>query len=362
MSKLISERENNFDLIRLFASLQVVVFHLLKQYEIHIDNYLISIFILLLKQFPGVPIFFTISGFLVYQSFEKNAKKPFAYFRNRFLRLYPGLWIMVLLMALFILVEAIISEHSIDTKSFFIWLFCQLSFFQFYTPENLYFWGTGVPNSSLWTIVTEVQFYLIVPLLFYFSRISKKLIIIICLFFILIHLFISNTDNYYNNNIFDFISVSILNYFYYFLFGTILYLYRFYLNKFWNGKCILWFLCYVSFNYFLASYISISAFKTIGSIIEHLLLSFTVLSFVYSSRNLSDRLLKGNDISYGIYIYHMIVVNIFVERGFLHRTDIFFFTLLLSILLGFVSWRFIEKPALKFKNVTFPFNLNFKKS
>ena len=180
MSKLISERENNFDLIRLFASLQVVVFHLLKQYEIHFDNYLIRIFILLLKQFPGVPIFFTISGFLVYQSFEKNTKKPFTYFRNRFLRLYPGLWVMVLLMSFFILVEAIISEHSIVTKSFFIWLFCQLSFFQFYTPENLNFWGTGVPNSSLWTIVTEVQFYLIVPLLFYFSRMSKKIITIFC--------------------------------------------------------------------------------------------------------------------------------------------------------------------------------------
>jgi peptidoglycan/LPS O-acetylase OafA/YrhL len=361
MNKLTSERDNNFDLIRLFASLQVVVFHMLKQYKIQFDDNLVNIIILLLKQFPGVPIFFTISGFLVYQSFERNAEKPFDYFKNRFLRLYPGLWVMVIFMTFIILLEATISRHSISTNNILIWLFCQFSFFQFYTPEYLSFWGTGVPNSSLWTIVTEVQFYLVVPLLFYFARISKKFIIIICVCFIFIHQFILMADNH-NSNIYHFISVSILNYLYYFLFGTIFYLYRFSLNKLWSGKCIVWFLCYISFNYFLASYVPTSTFKTIGSIMEHLLLSFTVLSFVYSNRHLSDRLLKGNDISYGIYIYHMIFVNIFVHNGFLHRTDILFFTILLSILIGFVSWRFIEKPALKYKNVFSSFNLNFKRS
>lgn len=359
MHKVINGRENNFDLIRLFAALQVVIFHSIKHYDIQFNQRWIIAIIDLMKLFPGVPIFFTISGFLVYQSFERNAQTPSRYFKNRFLRLYPGLWMMVLVMAVVILIEAYIAGNAISMKSFLIWLFCELSFFQFYTPDSLRFWGVGAPNGSLWTIVTEIQFYIIVPLLFNIARISRKLIPVIFIGFVFVHLSINQENQSNNSNLYKLISISIANYLYYFLIGTIFYLYRSELIKLWTGKWLGWLIVYIGFNYLLGKYVLEPEFRTFGNIIAHILLSFSVLSFVFSRKHLSELLLKGNDISYGIYIYHMIVVNIFVQRGLLHRVDIFFLTLLLVIITAFMSWRFIEKPALKLKSIASPFLLKF---
>ena len=54
---------NNFDLIRLFAATQVAISHISSHLEIAIPG------LSFLSYFPGVPIFFFISGYLIYQSF-----------------------------------------------------------------------------------------------------------------------------------------------------------------------------------------------------------------------------------------------------------------------------------------------------
>jgi len=47
-----------------------------------------------------------------------------------------------------------------------------------------------------------------------------------------------------------------------------------------------------------------------------------VISFAMTCPSTSDRLLDGNDFSYGVYIYHMLVVNTLVELGWLQQADI----------------------------------------
>src|SRR5664280_2408641 len=79
-------RPNNFDLIRIFAALQVVMTHVSGHLQFPDAKYLY-----LLSLFPGVPIFFVTSGYLVSGSFERSGGLR-TYFRNRFLRIYPGLW------------------------------------------------------------------------------------------------------------------------------------------------------------------------------------------------------------------------------------------------------------------------------
>lgn len=343
-------RENNFDIVRLFAALQVVVFHAIKHYEISFSSTWTNTLIDALKLFPGVPVFFMISGFLVYQSGERNTGKPKKYFMNRFLRLFPGLWAMVIIMAIVILIEAAITGYSIQLKNFVTWFFCEFSFLQFYTPDNLRFWGVGAPNGSLWTISTEIQFYLLVPLLVYIAGRSKKLIAALFVIFIFVHLQMNRYDGENGSIIFKLLSFSIINYLYYFLMGTLLYLYRNQLINLWSGKWLWWLILYLAYNYMLNRYVSCHILQVAGAVVGHILLSFAVLSFVFSMRHLSESVLKENDISYGIYIYHMIVVNVFVQHGLIHRLDIFFLTIVIVILLAYLSWRFVEKPALKLKN------------
>src|SRR5579863_3316686 len=78
---------NNFDLIRLAAALQVAGTHTLPYFVPESRSWYPLRFI---ELFPGVPVFFFVSGFLISKSFENNSNLA-EYARNRALRIYPGL-------------------------------------------------------------------------------------------------------------------------------------------------------------------------------------------------------------------------------------------------------------------------------
>ena len=82
-------RINNFDLIRLFAAFQVVLHHSNTHFGLTKEN---CLFLKLTAAFPGVPIFFFISGYLISRSYEQTYSVR-AYVKSRFLRIYPALWV-----------------------------------------------------------------------------------------------------------------------------------------------------------------------------------------------------------------------------------------------------------------------------
>lgn len=98
--------------------------------------------------FPGVPIFFAISGFLISASWERSNSLR-KYFKNRFLRIYPALWFCFFLS---VFVTSLTYEFKIFTFDFFKWTLAQLTIGQFYNPDFFRDYGVGVVNGSLWTI------------------------------------------------------------------------------------------------------------------------------------------------------------------------------------------------------------------
>jgi len=60
---------NNFDLLRLYAASQVALHHALRHLQVEHADWLI---IKITRLFPGVPIFFFISGLLISRSFENS--------------------------------------------------------------------------------------------------------------------------------------------------------------------------------------------------------------------------------------------------------------------------------------------------
>ncbi len=82
-------RVNNFDLIRLLAALQVVIHH--ASGSLKPTGVLAHSVAAALDRFPGVPIFFITSRFLISKSYE-NSHSLREYCRNRCLRIYPALW------------------------------------------------------------------------------------------------------------------------------------------------------------------------------------------------------------------------------------------------------------------------------
>ena len=114
-------RRNNFDLIRLAAAAQVMLVHLSDNLFRH-ENAVIH----LLRVFPGVPIFFLISGFLISASWERNSDWR-VYARSRFLRIMPGYWAVFLFS-----LAAIVFGSGIDLlahlRDLILWIAAQLAF------------------------------------------------------------------------------------------------------------------------------------------------------------------------------------------------------------------------------------------
>lgn len=343
-------RPNNFDLVRLLAAAQVVIIHCAH----HLDVPLLkqSQFLDWLAYFPGVPVFFVISGFLVSTSYERS-KSEADYWIKRCLRIFPGLWVCFLVAALSVAVIAP-SVYSNSTPSqLFAWIVAQLTVFQFYNPPFLNSYGVGVLNGSLWTIPVELQFYLGLPVIYYCLRIrelgsDRRILLAIGAFALIAQCFYRLPDSYHNSIIFKLFNASMVPHFWLFLCGLLIQR---------RVESIRW-LFQDKFVYWLAFHllaVGIARQFQIGSGYNQTfpLLCVTVsgvaISGAFSFRSLSDNTLAGNDVSYGFYIYHMITVNGLIALGIVGSYTSFFLAVAIALMLAYLSWRFVEKPCLRLK-------------
>jgi peptidoglycan/LPS O-acetylase OafA/YrhL len=354
--KMQPPKVNNFDLLRLLAALQVVFNHATSHLQIAYSGFG-SILLAPIDFFPGVPVFFTISGFLISWSYERHIGDVRKFYRNRIARIFPALWVCTLITVLAFLAFHIIRPAQFFSVPIMLWLIGQVSVFQFYTPSVLRSFGVGTPNGSLWTIAVELQFYLIVPLLGYCvlkpikDRVIYAWIAVLIASSILSYVFAHSLRAESMPS--KLMGVFLLPYLYNFIFGVVVY-------KKWNRlKGMLcnrggyWLTFYLLFSLLFSYYLHLytpSYWPNIFGFIANLLLSLTTISLAYTFPSLSERLLRGNDFSYGIYIYHMLVVNILVQLGYtvdhLYLAVAFAGTLVLAM----ASWFFVERPALRWKS------------
>jgi len=350
-NKSIFSKVNNFNIIRLLAAFQVVVFHTIHHLDIQAE-WILGLNNSFLKYFPGVPIFFFISGFLIFWSFQRNSTDINKFFKNRVLRIFPALWVCLLITIFLIFLASENFNLLITDKQFYIWLIGQLSFFQFYTPEILRFWGVGTPNGSLWTIVVELQFYLLIPVLSYFINRRKPYIFIILILSVLANIYIGSLNS--EIIIRKLGAVFVFPYLYYFIFGVLTFIYWDYIVPFVQNKFLLWLLFYVLWNFYFDVFLEIETYSywvdsPINLLSDILLLGFT-FSAATSYNTLSAKLLKGVDISYGVYIYHMLIINLFITYGLVGNSYYLLIVLVLVTLISYLSWILIEKPFLNMKN------------
>ena len=123
----------------------------------------------------GVYIFFSISGYLVAKSWERD-QDVFRFLARRALRIFPGLWVCLLLTA-FIL-GPLASHLTLRDYLSHPHLIAYLSNFYLYISYVLpgVFSGNTYPNAvngSLWSLPVEVMLYVMVAVFGWFSRILK---------------------------------------------------------------------------------------------------------------------------------------------------------------------------------------------
>ncbi|MCF0062670.1 acyltransferase [Dyadobacter chenwenxiniae] len=332
-----SFRVNNFDLIRIFAAIQVLIFHAFDHLQIPRPDWATP-----LLYFPGVPIFYTISGYLISASFERSSDLRH-YFRNRFLRIFPGLWGCLILT----IGVASFFGFSFFSKQALIWLLSQMGGV-IYTPEFLSGFGFGSYNGSLWTICVEMQFYFVLPIVYFIGKKIKHLNYLIfgAFFVFLIFAFTAKiyfpgigTDN--ELRLEKLLRYSYFPHFYLFLAGVVMQRLQIYKSNWIYGKGLYWVVGFILLK-ILFPILS----TPVLSIFSLLYLSVCTISVAYSNVGLSKKVLKGNDISYGVYIYHGLILNVLVSMGLVGNLNYLWVVILGACILGYLSWVFVEKPFL----------------
>lgn len=327
-------RYNNLELIRLFLALQVLV--------VHVFYHILDIHLSFLEFFPGVPAFFFLSGFLIYGSYQ-TTNDLFKYFRNRFLRLFPALFVVCTISSLWIYFYRY-NMGFLDNDFIFSWTLLQISIGQAYNPPELRDFGVGVINGSLWTITVEIIFYFMVPFISYFIkkfRFSLFFITFLSFIFYSYSEYFLSFDLFLGRTLYDFLKLTPLYWGWMFFLGIYFYIYFEYLEKY--------------FKYFIFAFIPLFLllsfgvdgpfFNSTGNQLGLFYFIFYVMIIIFIAFKLKPMNINC-DLSYSVYIIHMPLVNVFMVYNINNVFLLFFIVFLFSLF----SWFYIEKPSLKLKD------------
>lgn len=148
---------NNFDILRLILAILVFFAHwnILTSQDISNPLFHLSGF--------AVDMFFIVSGFLIFWSFDADQNKKHFYIK-RFFRIFPLYAFLIILQTLFFI--GFSDGNALEIIKYFI---VNIFFLNFLSPavgSTLSGLEVNAINGSLWTLKNEVVFYALVPLIF----------------------------------------------------------------------------------------------------------------------------------------------------------------------------------------------------
>jgi peptidoglycan/LPS O-acetylase OafA/YrhL len=328
---------NNFDLLRIAAALQVVLVHGLVHLKIARPAWWPIV-----EAFPGVPIFFAISGFLISAAFERSSSLA-SYTRNRLLRILPGLWCCALITT----VVAAAFGFRMLQPAVLAWLPAQFAGL-IYTPQFLKSFGFGSYNGSLWTIPIELQFYAALPVLYWLggaraAQRARFLAACAVVFTIVGLLFALSTaplaEGQAEPALRKLFRYSFGPHIYLFLAGVLLQRWQLQGSRWIAGKGLYWLATYLLFHFALP-------YNALTYIAGTLLMAVATVSLAYTAPALAQRLLRGQDISYGAYIYHGLLINVLLQLGYVGQPLLMPILVALTCAAAYASWRLVERPFL----------------
>jgi peptidoglycan/LPS O-acetylase OafA/YrhL len=336
---------NNFDFIRLVAAFSVWYVHC----SIFCSAGAFGSLIPILSR-GAVFAFFTVSGYFVTASFVNHQQRLLPYVRNRFLRIFPALCVVILL-STFVMGPQVTTLHlrkyfhSLETWHYLKGL---LIFPMQYTlpgvfKDNLI---SSAINSPLWSLRYEVGCYIGVAVLGYFRVLHARMLLLIFTAFYLLSLY--NYLGYLNwVTVVPFLSMPQLPlnstlslavaFCPAFVGGAIMYLARDKIPV--KGVYALAGLVLMALSYWLWGECLI---YQVGFIYGVIYLGFAKIPLHHFT--------KYGDFSYGMYIYAWPIQQIFLQYnkhvGFLTFLAV---TSVIAFLCAVLSWFYVEKPALSYK-------------
>jgi len=328
-------KENCLNTFRLLAALQVLWGHIL--WHLQIER--IPIIGDLIEFFIGVPVFFTLSGFLIWQSIGQS--KSFGeYAKKRFWRIYPELWLAVVVE---IVVLLLLYHEPINYPQLGLFTFGQATIFQFWTPDCLRGYGCGCPNGALWTITVLIQFYFCAYFLHIWLRKGRLLTWRVV---VLVSILIGWGSPYIRSFLPDIVSklygVSLIPYLWMFMLAAFASEKKDKVLPFLKRYWWIFIALLVLKRYVLQWDVLISSY----ALFDTTMLFAGIVGFAYAVPQLNIR----TDISYGIYIYHMTVVNALIALGLTGQSWTLWCVIGVTCILAWISTVTIGRFSLRMKN------------
>jgi peptidoglycan/LPS O-acetylase OafA/YrhL len=227
---------------------------------------------------------------------------------------------------------------------------------QFYNPDFMRHYGLGVLNGSTWTITVELQFCVLVPLMYgmlRWKRISRRRFNLILrgliLGFMIVNLAYIHAPAFQSRPLwYKLAGVSFAPWFYMFLTGVLFQRNFEEIRRWLGGRLIA-----VRAGYFA---LGLAASGLLGwgfgnSLNPVLFIALGLLTFTaaFSANTMSDKILHRNDLSCGVYIYHAPVINFLLATGVGAAWFGFPLAIAATLVLSYASWRLVEKPSLNLK-------------
>jgi len=334
---LAETRNNNFDFLRLIAAFMVLYSH---QYPLMGNESPYLVFLAnnwgLSLGSLGVAIFFVISGYLVTQSWERDAH-PVRYIVKRFLRVWPGLAVATLLAAFIIgplASKLTLHEYFHDPRT---WNYLRALYLKIIFPLPGVFEDNPFPNAvngSLWTVRIEFRWYLYLLALGIMTLAVKpdwrRSVFLVAIVTLAIYYFCYGAQTRSDRS-------WTMDYGLYFCVGALMCLYR---DK-WK-----------SMYWWLAITAGVAAYCLGQTILSALMIIAPTMIVIGTSKTpiIKDAGRFG-DLSYGIYIYAFMIQQtvVWYFGDVLSFPSQLILVVVITLVCAFFSWHLIEKPALSLK-------------
>lgn len=338
--------KNSFNAIRLLAALQVAYVHTIAWLKLSPTwgyEWIV--------QFPGVPVFFAVSGYLVFDSLLRlRSLERFAI--HRAARIYPALAVNIVILeaALYFMgqIELTRSLSGVWACLFLLGYILTAS----YNIASLWVGSGGgtvsfdgffqiYPSGVLWTLTVELTFYIAVPIAALMKeRVARSVLIVAA------SAASFAFQQYLGPDARLTVTITVAPYFWIFGIGMLFRLWPLPARRSIPTILILllvFLLCATLRNLAQIEWKSApSAYDTL----QTALLCSLVLC-IGLSPILKSKILAANDASYGIYLYHMLIVSALMNIPEASRSSWLILVVASgAIVLGLCSWHLIERPMI----------------
>ena len=331
-------QRNNFDLLRFLFAGAVVLYHArICSLAPELD------FLGVISADLAVKAFFVVSGFLVFMSFEQS-RSTREYFGKRIRRIYPAYATVVVAAAV---LGACITEASWrDYFSSGLWryLTANLAFLNFLAPTLP---GVFVRNpvtevnGALWTIKIEVMFYLCVPVLACLAARSGRTRVLALAYAYGIAWSVglgTLAARVEDGALLARLAYQLPGQLGYFAAGALCYYQLPALRRHWTPAVALG----------IGGMLVGNTWPVLKIAVEPAALALVVVFLAFGLRHLGNFARYG-DLSYGVYILHVPVLQTLVAVRLFERSPYgaLVLAIVLVLLLAFASWHLVEKPFLQ---------------